>query len=699
MSDISFDDLRVRLKSNQLKIHNIYNADLNLPSVLSSKYYRTHTYDNPDKDQVLPTVFIDIEVYTRNAPNQRFDFITGDCPLSAITLYSTSSKSFVSFLLLNDINKESFGITPNMKRDDIIKIVNDVQDSFKKKLIESKHMLDDEILIVHICIDEFDMIKKCWEYIRKEGPVIISGWNCDGFDLPYFYNRICWNWDKETAKSVMSEFNSVELRNGLLKIAEYSIMDLAYAYKPRAEGGMDYGETLASYTLNSVSNHELGLTKHDFDGDLDGLYETDPVEYLFYNIVDVALCSRLNEKLQHLDLHNGIRRRVKSAFTHAMIGSSALFETFIYSQLSDKNEMVRCGVINEDQYKIDKDVLSSLPKLATKKGEIKPDTITARDLVKYTRKFDGAYVTVSSPRVIKGNKLIIDLDAASLYPSMIMQHNISFDSYRARVLPWPCIKLLTFMEKNPTQLLSNGVVNNLKNSFESYVKRESISPQGKSLRDLFYITMYMLKQIQDSRIPIHDIYKGVTDEARTILVKYLLPLTDIINNASEHRQNYNHFIYDYVFGEDDLHIKNHPFVYILKNANSSSKYIDKVTPQEAIEYLSQYSLTLSGVACSKHDEFLGMFTGILSNLKELRTAYRKRAAEFQKGTKEYQLFNNRQASIKVLMNSVYGVYGLSSYRYSNHWLAQAITTQGRLTVKLAQFEAERTMQLKFKEDQ
>ena len=86
MPDISFEELFGRLKNRQLKAHNIYNADLNLPSILSSRYYRTHTYDNPDKDQSLPTVFIDIEVYTRNAPNQRFDFVTGDCPLSAITL-------------------------------------------------------------------------------------------------------------------------------------------------------------------------------------------------------------------------------------------------------------------------------------------------------------------------------------------------------------------------------------------------------------------------------------------------------------------------------------------------------------------------------------------------------------------------------------------------------------------------------------
>jgi len=695
VADVDFDEVYQSIQHRQLNEHNIYNADLNLPSMLSAQYYRTHTYDNPERDQVISAVFIDIEVYTKPAPNQKFDFKTGDCPLSAITLYSTSSNSFFSMLLLNDINKERFGLKPGVTQDEALLLISNSQKEFKERLVKSEHILENEHLHIQIFNDELDMITKCWEIIRKESPIIISGWNCDLFDLPYFYSRIAWNWDKETACSIMSEFNFVELNNGLLKIAEYSIMDLLRAYKPRSEGGMNYGKTLQSYSLDFVSNKELGLEKHHFDGSLDDLYENDPSEYLFYNIVDVALCVRLNAKLQHLDLHNGIRRRVKAAFTHAMIGSSALFETFIFSQLSDKNQMVRCGMGKESQFKISKEDLAGIPVLSNKRGAIPPETIIARDMVKYTRKFDGAYVTDSYPRIIKGRKLVIDMDAASLYPSMIMQHNISFDSYRARILPMPAVKLLGFMESNPGQFLSKGVVANLQASITAYVKREKPAQQAKTIKEMYYTTTYLLKMIQDSRVPMDQVYRGNTDAARTVLMKYLLPLIDIINTVSEHRQNYNHFVYDYTFGKDDIHIKNNPKVYVLKNANSSSQYIECMSPQDTVEFMSQYSSTLAGVCNTKHEEFLGMFTGILVNLKALRTEYRAKAATFEKGSTDFQLYNNRQLSIKVLMNSVYGVYGLSSYRYSNQWLAQAITTQGRLTVKLAQYLAEQTMMNKF----
>jgi len=696
LAEIAFDELYESIKNHQLNEHNIYNADLNLPSVLSAQYYRTHSYDNPERDQAVSVVFIDIEVYTRNAPNQKFDFKTGDCPLSAITLYSTSSKSFYSMLLLNDINKEKFGLAPTTTREEAMELITSSQSEFKDRLVKSNHIVEGENLYIQIFNDELTMITKCWEIIRKESPVIISGWNCDLFDLPYFYSRIAYNWDKETACSIMSEFNFVELRNGLLKIAEYSIMDLLRAYKPRSEGGMNYGKTLQSYSLDFVSNKELGLEKHKFDGELDELYEGDPSEYLFYNIVDVALCVRLNEKLQHLDLHNGIRRRVKAAFTHAMVGSSALFETFIFSQLSDTNQMVRCGMGKESQFKISKEQLDNVHVLSNKKGKIAPETIIAKDMVRHTRKFDGAYVTESYPRIIKGRKLIIDMDAASLYPSMIMQHNISFDSYRARVFPDTVLPILRFLEMNVGRNpLDTKPLTSLQVSIASYVKREKITPQAKTVKEMYYIAAFLINQIFASRITMDKVYRGDSNESRTVLMKYLLPLLDLLNTVSEKRQNYNHFIYDYTFGKNDRYKAERKQVYILKNANSSGQYIECMTPDNAIDYISQFSTTLAGVCCTKHEDFQGMFTGILVNLKALRTEYRAKAATFPKGSTDYQLYNNRQASIKVLMNSVYGVYGLSSYRYSNQWLAQAITTQGRLTVKLAQYLAEQTMKQKF----
>ena len=40
------------------------------------------------------------------------------------------------------------------------------------------------------------------------------------------------------------------------------------------------------------------------------------------------------------------------------------------------------------------------------------------------------------------------------------------------------------------------------------------------------------------------------------------------------------------------------------------------------------------------------------------------------------------------MNTSYGLYGQSTFRYSNNWLAKTITTQGRLTLKISQQVAE-----------
>jgi len=692
-NQIEFQQVLSGLKTGQLKYYNLYNADLQIDGVLSSEYYKSHSNDNTDRDQKVSVVFLDIEVWTRNAPNQKFDFKTGDCPLSAITLYSTVSKSFQAFVLLTDQNKAAFGLTPKMTNEEATELVSNMQTDFTKRLKETKHIMEDEPVQIHVFMDEMTMMKACWDWIKQENPLILSGWNSDLFDLPYFYSRIAFISDKQTAAKTMSEFGYCHLDRGLLKIAEYSNMDLLRAYKPRAEGGMNYGRTLQRYSLDAVSDKELKLRKHKFDGDLDTLYETNPIEYLFYNIVDVALCVRLNEKLKHIDLHNGIRRRVKSAFTSAMIGSSALFETFLYYTLLENGKMVRAKMGRESQRAISEEEMSKITLMQTKKGYVKPVPLSAKEFTSLSCKFDGAYVTSSTARMIKGNKLIIDLDAASLYPSMILQHNISFDSFQCRIIPTTCYKLLGYLETVVGKDIhaNNAIYGNIYEMCVSYVNREDVASKARNTRDMYYAISNCIDKLFAHGQPMENVYSPKTDADRKVFFEALIPLTNMLNTIHDDRESYNHFIFDYVFGTTDECMK-YKKVYVLKHADRSFQYIEPMTPSDALDYLKQYSMTLAGVCFKKHEDGLGIFTEILQNLTVLRAEYRKTSASYPKGSEEFNLWDNRQKAIKVLMNSTYGIYGLSSFRYSNHWLAQAITTQGRLTIKTAQYIADKNVE-------
>jgi len=685
---LDYDSLLANIRVGNLNYYNFYNSDIDPDISYITSYYNSHPKDNADTDQKVSTLFLDIEVYQEDK-TRSFNFTeTKDQPISAITI--GMDNKYYAYIYLMPMNADKFGVDTSASPIDFQRQLDNMSSEFHKYFIENNYLDKDAEISIFAFSDELVMIQECWKNIKRLSPLVLSGWNSDTFDYPYIYNRLCLLGDKQLANSTMSELGFVSCNRGLVKIPEYSIFDLLHAYKPRAEGGLNYGETLASYSLDFVSDKELGIKKVEYKGeygDLMTLYEQDPKSYLLYNIADVILCAMLDSTLEHIDLHNGIRRRVKCGFSKATIGSSALHETFVYNQLSNENKLVRHGVVAEKQKGFAKEDFDSIPKPVYKKAQISPAAITQRDFSKISCKFDGAYVTDSRPRIIKGDKLVLDLDATSLYPSMMLQSNISFDSYVARIIPTTTYKMLAFLESAVgKQQLPQSLLINLFELIVNFVNDNDISPKQKNIRDYYFSVSLMLTKIFESKVPMENIYNPRNDHERVLLQQYLIPVLDIMNTIHPEREAYNNFVYDHLFGGD---LSKYSKVYIFKNAASSKSSISILNTEDALKYLSNYSVTVAGVCFYTHEDKVGLFTEMLQNMGNLRKQYRAEAKKYEKGTDEFHLYNTRQKSIKVLMNSVYGVFGLSSYRYSNHWLAHAITTQGRTTIKIAQYLTEK----------
>jgi len=690
---LDFDQLISNIRVGNLNYYNFYNSDIDADTYYLTNYYNTHPSDNADNDQTVSVLFLDIEAY-REDNTKSFDFTdpTGQ-PISAITIGMDNKYHAYIYLMPHNIGK--FGLNPNDSAIDVQKHVELLSDQFKEYFVTNKYLDDDAEISIYVYTDELSMITECWNMIKQLAPLVLSGWNSDNFDYPYIYNRLVILGDKQLANSTMSELGFVSYNRGLVKIPDYAIFDLQHSFKPRSEGGLNYGKTLASYSLNFVSDAVLKMQKVEYKGEygeLDTLYEQSPKEYLLYNIADVILCAMLNKKLQHIELHNGIRRRVKCGFSKATIGSSALHETFIYNQLSNSNKLIRHGIVAEKQKSFAKEDFDHIPKPILKKTQVIPSAIAQREFSKISCKFDGAYVTDSRARIIKGSKLVIDLDAASLYPSMMLQSNISFDSYVARIIPTTTYKMLAFLEGAVgNQQLPQALLMNIFELIIDFVNKNDIIPKQKNIKNYYFSISLMLGKIFDSKIKLQNIYKPTNDRERVLLIQYLIPVLDIMNTIHPEREAYNDFVYDHVFKGD---LNKYPKVYILKEAGKSNAYIDVVSTSEAIEYISNYSLTMAGTCFYKHEEKLGIFTEMLQNMGVLRKQYRAESEKHDEWTELFNLYNTKQLSIKVLMNSVYGVFGLSSYRYSNHWLAHSITTQGRTTIKVAQYLAEKYLMQK-----
>ena len=188
-------------------------------------------------------------------------------------------------------------------------------------------------------------------------------------------------------------------------------------------------------------------------------------------------------------------------------------------------------------------------------------------------------------------------------------------------------------------------------------------------------------------IDINSIYNPNDDKSRYLLQFYLLPLIDILNTIHTGSETYNSFIYDYLFDSDNIN-KNYNYIYILDRPNSTKQKILKLDVDDALNYIKKYSITIFGTCFDMHKDKLGLFTNLLQQLFITRKTYQKETLKHIEGSELYNFYDSRQKSIKIIMNSIYGVLGLKSFRYSSHHLAQSITSQGRMSIKIAQYITE-----------
>jgi DNA polymerase elongation subunit (family B) len=697
------EDLLRDIKIGELKYYNIYNSDLDLSTHYSVQHYAENSEDNIDiYEQKIHALYTDIEVY-KDDPNIDFDFNKADFPVSAVTNYSNIEKKFTLYFLMHRDIKGKFETDPEWYRKQLLeKTVTEMVDGVE---VTREYIKPEETLEIKVFDDELKLIETCWDDIRKTDPMVLSGWNSDGFDMPYFYRRLTnfYN-NKEDVDSKLSKFGYVNWNNGRVKIPEYGNADLQYFYKPRSEGGLNYGKTLHSYSLDAVATHELKLQKFEYKGtnkNLDDFYTNDPSGYALYNLVDTALLVRLNEKLKHIELHNLLRRMQKAPYTRSMVGNSALFDAYILSKLNGENKKIRHGMSTENSqiFAVDKGDFDEIYQPKTKKGVVKPLDITSKEYREITMKFDGAYVK-NSKNIIVNSGLIQDLDATALYPSMMLQSNISFDTYKGRIINPLVYKILEYLGKTMgSDKLNNNMSNTIFDMVKDYIDSSTgFQKKAQAKVQWYYLVNKLLTSLYNSGLKLEQIFKPSNDREAILLSKYLVPFLDIFNTIHPKRKEYNHFVYDYIFDGPENVSKNYPHIYVIKDINSPKMYMEKVSLEDGIDYVSKYSLTITGSLFDKHEDMIGLFTETIDNLLSMRKKYKKEMFKHAKGSEQFNFWNSRQLSVKIAVNSVYGITGLKTFRYSNHNLAQAITTQGRLAIKLAQHLAEQHLQEKYNAD-
>jgi len=231
---LEFKKLLDSLESGKISPYQIYNLDLDYPQVFGVEHYTKNPNDNIDTNQKIHKLFLDIEVIS---DVDQFDFDkmdTGRFPTSCITIYSSFEKIYHCYMLLN---KNCVDVWQQRV---------DHEDYFKQQLIESEYLVAGEFDVkVKTYVNDLQLLKDCWEKIHTLDPVVISGFNSDGFDIPYMYYRLkyLYNGDMASVSKVLSKFGEVKIdswgggRNSKVRLVEYVNADLCYLFKPRDDGG------------------------------------------------------------------------------------------------------------------------------------------------------------------------------------------------------------------------------------------------------------------------------------------------------------------------------------------------------------------------------------------------------------------------------------------------------------------------------
>ena len=257
---------------------------------------------------------------------------------------------------------------------------------------KTKLTLDCKEIRFKKCKSESQLLLGFISIIERFRPDILIGWYNKNFDDSYMLHRITKILGPQELKRLSpsgsvyldfreNKFGKIEPK---VQIKGLQILDYIEIYKKFIMTGRE------SYSLNYISTFELGEEKVDYQ-DFDNLkefYQQDPQSATDYNIYDVELIDMIDKKLGLINLVMVIAYMAKINYED-VLSPIRTWDSIVYNYLKAKNIVIPANSRNEH-----------VP-------------------------YPGAYVKIPKEGIYSW---ILTFDLASLYPRLIMQHNISTET-------------------------------------------------------------------------------------------------------------------------------------------------------------------------------------------------------------------------------------------------------------------------------
>jgi len=295
-------------------------------------------------------------------------------------------------LLTLDIEVASEGGFPDVEScsEEILAIT--IQDYTTKKIITwgvkpFKHNRED--LIYHYCPSEYELLNHFINYWMVNVPDVITGWNIQMYDIPYICKRL----NRVLGEKLMKRFSNWGLvtegevylngrKHTVFDVGGLTQLDYLDLYKKFTYKAQE------SYRLDYIAEVELGQKKLDhseFDTFKD-FYTQGWQKFIEYNIVDVELVDRLEDKMKLIELALTMAYDAKVNYADVFY-QVRMWDNIIYNYLKKRNIVIP-------------------PRNRSQKNE----------------KYAGAYVKEPKPGKYDW---VVNFDLNSLYPHLIMQFNVS----------------------------------------------------------------------------------------------------------------------------------------------------------------------------------------------------------------------------------------------------------------------------------
>jgi len=263
-----------------------------------------------------------------------------------------------------------------------------IQDNISKKIttfgIQDYKNKDDSY---HFCENESTLLAKFLQFIEQDYPHIITGWNIEFFDIPYLCSRttkilgedslnLFSPWRVVKSKT-FDRAGKTELTYDIMGIAILDYLDLYKKFTYNAQ---------ESYKLDHIAKVELGVGKNENPYDtFKDFYTKAWDKFVEYNIVDVQRVDQLEDKMRLIELILTMAYDAKCNYVD-IFSAVRTWDCLLYNHLWKQNIVVH--------------------QRENKQG----------------RQIVGAYVKEPIPGKYNW---VVSFDATSLYPSIIMQYNMS----------------------------------------------------------------------------------------------------------------------------------------------------------------------------------------------------------------------------------------------------------------------------------